>query len=220
MSGGQRMVVKVDGNNGSVIADTKIGLLKIEWSEGTLRKRVRSVEVSFDDIQRSTPNGTSLKIGGMMVNFLEASSFSALVEALSEYYEQFRGALRGIYSAFMRCIEIYAALSAFRKAASENPLAAAMEFPEEEAQRLGVKRHSATSIEQAYLDALKRACAELSSITATVPSTIAGDTGQVLDEMREVLSGLDSGSLSTSSARERTATIALEIEALWRWPKA
>ena len=219
MSEGRSIEVKVDGKKGTVITDTKIGSLKIVWSEGTLRKRVRSVEVSFDDIRRSTPNGTSLNIGGMMVNFLEGSSFSALVEALSEYYEQFRGAIRGIYSAFMRCIEIYAALSAFRKAASENPLAAVMEFPEEEAQRLGVKRHSATSIEQAYLDALNHACAELSSITVTVPSSIAGDAGQVLDEMREVLSGLDSGSLSISSARERAAAIALEIDSLWRWPK-
>jgi len=40
------------------------------------------------------------------------------------------------------------------------------------------------------------------------------------DQMREVLSGLDSGSLSPSSARERADAIASEIEALWRWPEA
>jgi len=220
MSGGLRMAVKVNGRNGSALPDPERGVLRIEWSEGALRKRAMSTEIPFDDIRRSTPSGTHLKIGEMELDFPDAGALSALAGALSEYYGRFRAVLGDINGAFVRCVEIYAALSAFRKAASENPVAAAMGFPVEEARRLGVGRRSATSIERAYLDAVKRACTELSSITATVPTALAGDAGRVLDEMREVLSGLDSGSLSSSSARERAGAIASEIEALWRWPEA
>jgi len=220
MGGGSRIAVKVNGRNGSALPDPERGVLRIEWSEGTLRKRARSTEIPFDDIRWSTPSGTRLRVGEVELDFPDAGALSALAGALSEYYGRFRAVLRDINAAFLRCVDLYSALSAFRKAASENPVAAAMGFPEEEVRRLGVKRRSAASIERAYLDAIKRACAELSSMTATVPTALAKDAGRVLDQMREVLSGLDSGSLSPSSAKERADAIASEIEALWRWPEA
>ena len=236
------MAVKVNGRNGFALPDPERGVLRIEWSEGILRKRARSTEIPFDDIRRSTPSGTNrrrlfywvdqavvkrstpsgthLEIGEMELDFPDAGALSALAGALSEYYGRFRAVLGDINGAFVRFVEIYADLSAFRKAASEDPAAAAMRFPAEKARRLGVKRRSATSIERAYLDEVKRACAELSSVTGTVPKALAEDAVRVLNEMSEVLNGLDSGSLSPSSARERAGAIASEIEALWRWPEA